>query len=137
LHGFPRNAAWRLRASAVAKASGASQGIGTLIAVQSRKEQSHGGDRIQSAALKKGRISVQVSGESLRRLGGMCAVSALCAAVVPINSASFNNDWKFTLWLVLGLVASLMLIECVSVVSLFRLRSEAALKRDLKVFGEF
>jgi hypothetical protein len=63
--------------------------------------------------------------------------SNLNLAVVPINSASFNNDWKFTLWLVLGLVVFLMLMECVSVVSLFRLRSEAALKRDLKVFGEF
>jgi hypothetical protein len=62
--------------------------------------------------------------------------SNLNLAVVPINSGSFHNDWKFTFWLVLGLIAFLILMECVSVLSLFRLRSEAALKRDLKLFGE-
>lgn len=63
--------------------------------------------------------------------------SELALAVVPIDSASFKNDWKSTIWLVLGLVAFLMLMECMSVVSLFRMRSEAALKRDLKLLGEF
>jgi hypothetical protein len=61
--------------------------------------------------------------------------SDLDLAVVPINSASLNNDQKLKIWLLLGMVAFLLLMESVSVLSLFRLRSEAALKRDLKPSG--
>jgi hypothetical protein len=63
--------------------------------------------------------------------------SDLDLAVVPMNSASLNNDRKLTIWLLLGLVAFLLLMESVSVLSLFRLRSEATLKRDLKPSGGF
>lgn len=58
-------------------------------------------------------------------------------AVVPINIASLNSDRKLTIWLLLGLVAFLLLMESVGVLSLFRLRSEAALKRNLKPSGGF
>jgi hypothetical protein len=52
--------------------------------------------------------------------------------VVPVNIDSLHNDRKFTIWLLLGMVAFLLLMESVGVLSLFRLRSEAALKRNLK-----
>ncbi len=58
-------------------------------------------------------------------------------AVVPINIASLNSDRKLTIWLLLGLVAFLLLMESVGVLSLFRLRSEAGLKRNLKPSGGF
>jgi heme/copper-type cytochrome/quinol oxidase subunit 2 len=63
--------------------------------------------------------------------------SDLDLAVVPMNSASLNNERKLTIWLLLGMVAFLLLMESVSVLSLFRLRSEAALKRDLKPSSGF
>lgn len=63
--------------------------------------------------------------------------SDLDFAVVPMNSAFLNNERKLTIWLLLGMVAFLLLMESVHVLSLFRLRSEAALKRDLKLSGGF
>jgi putative ABC transport system permease protein len=51
-------------------------------------------------------------------------------AVEAINRASLDNDRKFTLWLLLGFVEFVLLMESVSVVSLLRLRSDAALVRD-------
>ena len=50
--------------------------------------------------------------------------------VEPINSASFHNERKFTIWLLLGVVMFVLLMESVSVAFLLRLRAEAALTRD-------
>jgi hypothetical protein len=70
---------------------------------------------------------------ALKRISG----NDLDLAVVPVDGASLHNDWKFTVWLALGLVGFLAAMECVSVVGLWRVRTEAALKRDLKLFGEY
>lgn len=61
--------------------------------------------------------------------------SDLDLVVVPVNIASFHNDRKLTIWLLLGMVAFLLLMESVGVLSLFRLRSEAAFKRNLEPSG--
>jgi putative ABC transport system permease protein len=61
---------------------------------------------------------------------GLSEESARKLEVEPINSASLGNDRKFTIWLLLGVVMFVLLMESVSVASLHRLRSEAAFKRD-------
>jgi putative ABC transport system permease protein len=63
--------------------------------------------------------------------------SDLNLEVVPINTASFNNDRKLTIWLLLGVVMFILLTHSVSVLSLFRLRLDATLKRDLDLPGGF
>ncbi len=77
-------------------------------------------------------ISVQQAQSNVDTALARISRSNLNLAVVPINSASLNYGRKLTIWLLLGMVAFLVLMESVSVLSLFRLRSEAALKRDLK-----
>lgn len=61
---------------------------------------------------------------------GLSEESAPKLEVEPLNSASLGNDRKFTIWLLLGVMMFVLLTESVSVVSLLRLRSEAAFKRD-------
>jgi putative ABC transport system permease protein len=46
-------------------------------------------------------------------------------SVEPIEAASLPNDRKLVLWLMLGVVGFVLLIACVSVANLLRLRSEA------------
>jgi putative ABC transport system permease protein len=69
--------------------------------------------------------------------GSLSEESARKLEVEPLNSASLGNDRKFTIWLLLGVVVFILLMESVSVVSLLRLRSEAALKIDWKVTRGF
>jgi len=52
-------------------------------------------------------------------------------SVEPIEAASLPNDRKLVLWLMLGVVAFVLLIACVSVANLLRLRSEAAYRHLL------
>jgi putative ABC transport system permease protein len=82
-------------------------------------------------------ISVARAQSDLEMYLAHIARGHLGITVVPINSAAFQSDWRFATWLALGLVSYLFLVECVSVVSMFRLRTEATLKRDLKLFGEY
>lgn len=46
-------------------------------------------------------------------------------SVEPIKSASFPNERKLMIWLLLGVLLFVMLMECLSVANLFRLRSDA------------
>jgi putative ABC transport system permease protein len=48
-----------------------------------------------------------------------------CVSVEPIKSASFPNERKLMIWLLLGVVVFVLLIECMSVANLLRLRSDA------------
>jgi putative ABC transport system permease protein len=52
-------------------------------------------------------------------------------SVEPIEAASLPNDRKLVLWLMLGVVAFVLLIACVSVANLLRLRSEAGYRHLL------
>jgi putative ABC transport system permease protein len=52
-------------------------------------------------------------------------------SVEPIEAASLPNDRKFVLWLMMGVVAFVLLIACVSVSNLLRLRSEAGYRHLL------
>jgi putative ABC transport system permease protein len=52
-------------------------------------------------------------------------------SVEPMEAASLPNDRKLVLWLMLGVVAFVLLIACVSVVNLLRLRSEAGYRHLL------
>jgi putative ABC transport system permease protein len=52
-------------------------------------------------------------------------------SVEPIEAASLPNDRKLVLWLMLGVVGFVLLIACVSVVNLLRLRSEAGYRLHL------
>jgi putative ABC transport system permease protein len=52
-------------------------------------------------------------------------------SVEPIKAASLPNDRKFVLWLMLGVVGFVLLIACVSVANLLRLRSEAGYRHLL------
>jgi polyphosphate glucokinase len=49
-----------LQAQPLRRQVGASQGIGTLIAAKSRKERSHGGDRVQERRPQEGELSMNV-----------------------------------------------------------------------------
>jgi putative ABC transport system permease protein len=51
------------------------------------------------------------------------------ASVEPIGDTSFAKDRKLANWLLLGGVAYFVLIECVTVANLLRLRSEAGYRR--------
>jgi putative ABC transport system permease protein len=46
-------------------------------------------------------------------------------SVDPIKSASFPNERKLMIWLLLGVVVFVLLMECMSVANLLRLRSDA------------
>jgi putative ABC transport system permease protein len=46
-------------------------------------------------------------------------------SVDPIKSASFPNERKPMIWLLLGGVVFVLLMECMSVANLLRLRSDA------------
>ncbi len=52
-------------------------------------------------------------------------------SVEPLQAASLPNDRKFVLWLMLGVVGFVLLMECVSVASLFRLRADAGYQLHL------
>jgi putative ABC transport system permease protein len=52
-------------------------------------------------------------------------------SVEPIEAASLPNDRKLVLWLMLGVVGFVLLIACVSVANLLRLRSEAGYRHLL------
>jgi putative ABC transport system permease protein len=52
-------------------------------------------------------------------------------SVEPIEAASLPNDRKLVLWLMLGVVAFVLLIACVSVANLLRLRSDAGYRHLL------
>jgi putative ABC transport system permease protein len=52
-------------------------------------------------------------------------------SVEPMEAASLPNDRKLVLWLMLGVVGFVLLIACVSVVNLLRLRSEAGYRLRL------
>jgi len=46
-------------------------------------------------------------------------------SVEPIKNAAFPNERKLMIWLLLGVVAFVLLMECMSVANLLRLRAEA------------
>ncbi len=46
-------------------------------------------------------------------------------SVDPIKSAAFPNERKLMIWLLLGVVVFVLLMECLSVANLFRLRCDA------------
>jgi hypothetical protein len=92
--------------------------------------------RVNVIGRLRSRISILQAQSSVDMALARIARSDLDLAVVPMNIASFHNDRKFTIWLLLGMVAFLLLMESVGVLSLFRLRSEAALRRNLRPSGE-
>jgi hypothetical protein len=91
--------------------------------------------RVNVIGRLRSRISVLQAQSNVDMALARISRSDLDLVVVPVNIASLHNDRKFTIWLLLGMVAFLLLMESVGVLSLFRLRSEAALKRNLKPSG--
>ena len=53
------------------------------------------------------------------------ALKGWSVSVEPIKSASFRNERKLMIWLLLGVVVFVLLIECMSVANLLRLRADA------------
>lgn len=46
-------------------------------------------------------------------------------SVEPIKNAAFPNERKLMIWLLLGVVVFVLLMECMSVANLLRLRADA------------
>lgn len=88
-----------------------------------------------------GRLKPRISIPEAQADIGMALVrisrTDLNLVVEPVNSTSLRNDRKSTMWLLLGVVMFILLMHSVSVAGLFRLRSDAALKRDLEAPGGF